>query len=135
MFFGNVLCTNLHLQRNICYIHHSFFKRANSLLFLSKSTLVLVKKKQAFMYQMRISIGLTVRQRRDCSKKLKGNAQLFVVIVMMDRWRGRVALVTGASVGIGAAIAKSFTQHGMKVVGCARNVEQIEVCQRCVVII
>ncbi|XP_056612729.1 dehydrogenase/reductase SDR family member 11-like [Triplophysa dalaica] len=44
----------------------------------------------------------------------------------MDRWRGRVALVTGASVGIGAAIAKSLTQHGMKVIGCARNVEQIE---------
>ncbi|XP_056330516.1 dehydrogenase/reductase SDR family member 11-like [Danio aesculapii] len=44
----------------------------------------------------------------------------------MDRWRGRVALVTGASVGIGAAIAKSLVQHGIKVVGCARNVEQIE---------
>ncbi|XP_058655486.1 dehydrogenase/reductase SDR family member 11-like [Onychostoma macrolepis] len=44
----------------------------------------------------------------------------------MDRWKGRVALVTGASVGIGAAIAKSLVQHGMKVVGCARNVEQIQ---------
>ncbi|XP_016321039.1 dehydrogenase/reductase SDR family member 11-like [Sinocyclocheilus anshuiensis] len=44
----------------------------------------------------------------------------------MDRWRGRVALVTGASVGIGAEIAKSLVQHGMKVVGCARNMEQIQ---------
>ncbi|XP_030633074.1 dehydrogenase/reductase SDR family member 11-like [Chanos chanos] len=44
----------------------------------------------------------------------------------MDRWRGRVALVTGASVGIGAAIAKTLVQCGMKVVGCARNVEKIE---------
>ncbi|XP_067307168.1 dehydrogenase/reductase SDR family member 11-like [Pseudorasbora parva] len=44
----------------------------------------------------------------------------------MDRWKGRVALVTGASVGIGAAIAKSLVQNGMKVVGCARNVKQIE---------
>ncbi|RXN10861.1 dehydrogenase reductase SDR family member 11-like protein [Labeo rohita] len=44
----------------------------------------------------------------------------------MERWIGRVALVTGASVGIGAAVAKSLVQHGMKVVGCARNVEQIE---------
>uniref|UniRef100_A0A8C2JN92 Uncharacterized protein n=1 Tax=Cyprinus carpio TaxID=7962 RepID=A0A8C2JN92_CYPCA len=35
---------------------------------------------------------------------------------LMDRWKGRVAL-TGAS-------------HGMKVVGCARNVEQIEVMHR-----
>ncbi|KAL1260567.1 hypothetical protein QQF64_008394 [Cirrhinus molitorella] len=44
----------------------------------------------------------------------------------MDRWKGRVALVTGASAGIGAAIANSLVQHGMKVVGCARNVKQIE---------
>lgn len=44
----------------------------------------------------------------------------------MDRWKGRVALVTGASVGIGAAISKLLVQHGMKVVGCARNVEKVE---------
>ncbi|XP_067864286.1 dehydrogenase/reductase SDR family member 11a isoform X4 [Heptranchias perlo] len=44
----------------------------------------------------------------------------------MERWKGRVALVTGASVGIGAAIARALVQHGMKVVGCARNVDKIE---------
>ncbi|XP_006640902.1 dehydrogenase/reductase SDR family member 11a [Lepisosteus oculatus] len=44
----------------------------------------------------------------------------------MDRWRGRVALVTGASVGIGASVARALVQHGMKVVGCARNVDKIE---------
>ncbi|XP_013855799.1 dehydrogenase/reductase SDR family member 11 [Austrofundulus limnaeus] len=44
----------------------------------------------------------------------------------MDRWRGRVALVTGASVGIGAAIAKELVRSGMKVVGCARSVEKIQ---------
>uniref|UniRef100_A0A3B5ARX2 Dehydrogenase/reductase SDR family member 11 n=1 Tax=Stegastes partitus TaxID=144197 RepID=A0A3B5ARX2_9TELE len=43
------------------------------------------------------------------------------------RWRGRVALVTGASVGIGAAVAKELVRHGMKVVGCARNVDKIQV--------
>lgn len=47
---------------------------------------------------------------------------------MMDRWRGRVALVTGASVGIGAAVAAELVRYGMTVVGCARDLEKIEVC-------
>lgn len=45
----------------------------------------------------------------------------------MDRWRGRVALVTGASVGIGAAIARELVRSGMKVVGCARDVDKVQV--------
>lgn len=48
----------------------------------------------------------------------------------MEKWVGRVALVTGASVGIGAAITRALVKHGMKVVGCARNVQQIEVTYR-----
>ena len=44
-----------------------------------------------------------------------------------SRWSGRVALVTGASSGIGAAIANELVLLGMKVVGCARKVEKIEV--------
>lgn len=35
--------------------------------------------------------------------------------------------MTGASVGIGAVIAKELVRHGMKVVGCARDVEKIQV--------
>ncbi len=52
------------------------------------------------------------------------------VIVNMEKWVGRVALVTGASVGTGAAITRAVVKHGMKVVGCARNVQQIEVTNR-----
>ena len=44
----------------------------------------------------------------------------------MDRWKGRVAVVTGASAGIGAAICKLLAKEGMKVVGCARRLEKIE---------
>ena len=44
----------------------------------------------------------------------------------MERWTNRVALVTGASAGIGAAICKLLCQNGMKVVGCARRVETIQ---------
>ncbi|CAG2123266.1 unnamed protein product, partial [Medioppia subpectinata] len=40
-------------------------------------------------------------------------------------WFGRVALVTGSSVGIGRAIASSLVEHGLKVVGCARNIDQL----------
>lgn len=43
----------------------------------------------------------------------------------MDRWRGRVALVTGASIGIGASVAQKLVEYGMTVVGCARDVDKI----------
>ncbi|GBN31638.1 Dehydrogenase/reductase SDR family member 11 [Araneus ventricosus] len=44
----------------------------------------------------------------------------------MDRWQGRVALVTGASAGIGAELCRTLVQQGMVVVGCARNVDKIK---------
>ncbi|XP_038060830.1 dehydrogenase/reductase SDR family member 11-like [Patiria miniata] len=44
----------------------------------------------------------------------------------MQRWAGRVALVTGASAGIGQSTARALVRHGMKVIGCARNIKTIE---------
>lgn len=35
----------------------------------------------------------------------------------MEKWQGKIAIVTGASAGIGAATAKALVQAGMKVSG------------------
>ncbi|KAK2101603.1 Dehydrogenase/reductase SDR member 11 [Saguinus oedipus] len=44
----------------------------------------------------------------------------------MERWHDRLAPVTEASVGIGAAVARALVQQGLKVVGCACTVGNIE---------
>ncbi len=43
-----------------------------------------------------------------------------------QRWGGRVAVVTGASSGIGRAITLSLLKAGMRVAVCARRLEAIE---------
>lgn len=44
----------------------------------------------------------------------------------MDRWEGRVALVTGASWGIGKDIVRLLSKQNMKVAMCARSVDKLE---------
>ncbi|KAK2141064.1 hypothetical protein LSH36_1171g00039 [Paralvinella palmiformis] len=45
----------------------------------------------------------------------------------MERWEGRVALVTGATSGIGTAIAVELVKRKMKVIGCGRQISKLQV--------
>ena len=49
----------------------------------------------------------------------------------MGRLDGKVAIVTGASRGIGAAIVKKLAEEGAQVVACARSIESCEGAAMC----
>lgn len=44
----------------------------------------------------------------------------------MEKWVGKIAVVTGASAGIGAEIVKDLSRNGINVIGLARRPEKVE---------
>ena len=45
---------------------------------------------------------------------------------MTEKWVGKVAVVTGTSAGIGAAVFKDFAKAGIITIGLARRAEKVE---------
>lgn len=45
----------------------------------------------------------------------------------MDKWQGKIALVTGSSGGIGADLTVALANSGMIVIGLARRVDAVQV--------
>lgn len=48
----------------------------------------------------------------------------------MEKWEGKIAVVTGASSGIGEAIVKDLAKNGLTVIGLARRSEKVEEISR-----
>ena len=47
----------------------------------------------------------------------------------MENWVEKVAVVTGAAEGIGAAVAQDLVRAGMTVVGLSRRKDKVEVSE------
>ncbi|KAF5288872.1 hypothetical protein FQA39_LY03751 [Lamprigera yunnana] len=48
------------------------------------------------------------------------------MVLSMDKWKGKIAVITGASSGIGAALTVTLLKEGLIVVGIARRKEKIQ---------
>ena len=44
----------------------------------------------------------------------------------MEKWKGKIAVVTGASSGIGASIFVDLARNGVTVIGMSRNLAKID---------
>ncbi|XP_076646771.1 uncharacterized protein LOC143355640 [Halictus rubicundus] len=63
---------------------------------------------------------------KECGVNQMHNNVTSTVSFKMEQWAGKVAIVTGASSGIGRDVVKSLVNHAVKVVGLARRIDKLQ---------